>query len=414
MRKDTQPTLDLVVYPVLTLPHEITSEIFLQCLTSQTDSKYKEHPHPSRAPLLLLQVCRTWRSIAISTPRLWAYLHVDCVKISYDFRAKLPKRIETWFGRAGSCPLSFSVGGWEGGLDGAILSKVFARHGPRLTSLDLRLERDLIDAAARVSFPLLEKLTIDILGDVSGEEPEALTEVFQDTPRLAELAIGEFTRLRPELLSLPYAQLSKLTCCKDCMIEGDDFIDLLRAASSLVEVSATLDSYGVIADQVTTHDHLQTLRLDSCNSRDIKVLSCLRLPALRKLSLSFYSRSFIPTDWISTLSALECAEFREPKVDSLSAFFLKLDHSTFLPHLKSLTFVDCEIEFDETVLQALSSRCASESIGGEGAPLLTFRQIWSAAEFATASLEESTADALRDLVAKGMKIHVGPPGRNCI
>ncbi|KAJ7749703.1 hypothetical protein B0H16DRAFT_1420221 [Mycena metata] len=53
-----------VVYPVLTLPGEITSEIFLRC----TRSKY---PSAKTPPLLFLEICRTWRSIALSTPALW-------------------------------------------------------------------------------------------------------------------------------------------------------------------------------------------------------------------------------------------------------------------------------------------------------------------------------------------------------
>ncbi|KAJ7433068.1 hypothetical protein B0H11DRAFT_1662082, partial [Mycena galericulata] len=70
IRKVVQQGLDRVVYPVLTLPPEITSEIFRQCLPPL------EGPHTSllnvkQAPLLLLQVCATWRSLAMSTPCLW-------------------------------------------------------------------------------------------------------------------------------------------------------------------------------------------------------------------------------------------------------------------------------------------------------------------------------------------------------
>ncbi|KAJ7858204.1 hypothetical protein B0H13DRAFT_1469952, partial [Mycena leptocephala] len=62
-----QDRLDAYVYPVLTLPVEIVSEIFINCLPP-----YPKHP-PKRSVLstLLGQICRTWREIALSTPALW-------------------------------------------------------------------------------------------------------------------------------------------------------------------------------------------------------------------------------------------------------------------------------------------------------------------------------------------------------
>ncbi|KAJ7724740.1 hypothetical protein DFH07DRAFT_758894, partial [Mycena maculata] len=59
--------LDSVIYPVLTLPPEIISEIFLHLLAMAPD----DEPHPSHAPLLVMNVCKQWRHIAIATPQLW-------------------------------------------------------------------------------------------------------------------------------------------------------------------------------------------------------------------------------------------------------------------------------------------------------------------------------------------------------
>ncbi|KAJ7068769.1 hypothetical protein C8F01DRAFT_963465, partial [Mycena amicta] len=64
--------------PVLTLPPEILSEIFLHCLLEPDQPVPKLNPERPRAPLLLLQICRTWRNVAIGTPRLWQRLSV-CV-----------------------------------------------------------------------------------------------------------------------------------------------------------------------------------------------------------------------------------------------------------------------------------------------------------------------------------------------
>ncbi|KAJ7644501.1 hypothetical protein FB45DRAFT_1115989 [Roridomyces roridus] len=54
----------IATYPVLTLPNEITSEIFIQWL--ETDEKSN--------PMHLTWICKLWRAVAISTPQLWAHL----------------------------------------------------------------------------------------------------------------------------------------------------------------------------------------------------------------------------------------------------------------------------------------------------------------------------------------------------
>ncbi|KAJ7108815.1 hypothetical protein C8R44DRAFT_584453, partial [Mycena epipterygia] len=54
------------VYPFLTIPTELTIEIFFHCLP------YKfTQPSPSVAPMLLGTVCRQWREIAWNIPALW-------------------------------------------------------------------------------------------------------------------------------------------------------------------------------------------------------------------------------------------------------------------------------------------------------------------------------------------------------
>ncbi|KAF8187226.1 hypothetical protein K438DRAFT_1545995, partial [Mycena galopus ATCC 62051] len=59
--------LDLRVYPVLTLPNEVVSLIFVHCLPDHD----RVRPSPRRAPLLVAQICTLWREIALSTGQLW-------------------------------------------------------------------------------------------------------------------------------------------------------------------------------------------------------------------------------------------------------------------------------------------------------------------------------------------------------
>ncbi|KAJ7244348.1 hypothetical protein C8J57DRAFT_1015246, partial [Mycena rebaudengoi] len=67
-RKALQDELDAYKYPVLTLPLEVVSKIFLQFVPVYPDVA------PAigfLSPARLGQICRQWRGIAFSTPSLW-------------------------------------------------------------------------------------------------------------------------------------------------------------------------------------------------------------------------------------------------------------------------------------------------------------------------------------------------------
>ncbi|KAJ7130898.1 hypothetical protein C8R46DRAFT_1141413 [Mycena filopes] len=78
----------------------------------------------SEAPMLLGRICGLWRAIALSTPRLWARLHLVDPYGTYApdptmSDAKAAQRFaaaEAWLGRSGDCPLTISL--WSGSRGG--------------------------------------------------------------------------------------------------------------------------------------------------------------------------------------------------------------------------------------------------------------------------------------------------------
>ncbi|KAJ7440051.1 hypothetical protein B0H11DRAFT_1656618, partial [Mycena galericulata] len=68
-RERLQAHLDACIYPVLALPNEIVSEIFIHSLpppeAQSSDSS------AIQTLIALGQVCHKWRGISLSTPRLW-------------------------------------------------------------------------------------------------------------------------------------------------------------------------------------------------------------------------------------------------------------------------------------------------------------------------------------------------------
>ncbi|KAJ6573514.1 hypothetical protein DFH09DRAFT_1152022 [Mycena vulgaris] len=88
-------------------------EIFLACIPTHRNCVMSA----VEAPVLLGRICSSWRTISLSTPRLWSRLHVveptpPCVAFSNIIYEKVVQRVETtkmWLGRSGQCPLSISV-----------------------------------------------------------------------------------------------------------------------------------------------------------------------------------------------------------------------------------------------------------------------------------------------------------------
>ncbi|KAJ7257110.1 hypothetical protein C8J57DRAFT_555752 [Mycena rebaudengoi] len=90
-------------YPILTLPIDITVEIFSNFLPV-----YPERPPIAGlySPELLVQVCRNWCEIALDTPWLWRafqiYLHN---RSPLDGQLNL---LTTWLSHSKNCSLSLS------------------------------------------------------------------------------------------------------------------------------------------------------------------------------------------------------------------------------------------------------------------------------------------------------------------
>ncbi|KAJ7199624.1 hypothetical protein GGX14DRAFT_661515 [Mycena pura] len=89
--------------PALALPNELTTHIFLHCLPPHG----RVRPDPKTAPLLVAQVCRHWRAVALSFPGLWASIVLDFHNSMVE-----PERIAfagLWLSRASRSPLSITI-----------------------------------------------------------------------------------------------------------------------------------------------------------------------------------------------------------------------------------------------------------------------------------------------------------------
>ncbi|KAJ7490268.1 hypothetical protein B0H11DRAFT_1018071 [Mycena galericulata] len=447
-RRSIQCHLDVIVYPVLTLPNEITSQIFLQCLPSQPDSNDHTRtlnpkirgPDSSRAPLLLLHVCRAWRSIAISTPRLWVDLQLNLIDLPLDMykeTSNLMAFIQTWVDRAGACPLSlvFYNSSVDGEFPSSTLRTPILSYRHRIRCLTLRTEESHFSGLADAGpFPLLEKLTIGIpfleeeLVDVDSVDLD-LMGIARSANSLRELTLVD--GVSPSMCSFPWEQLTKFTCGS---LTGDELLDLLQDAKSLLECTCSV-FFGedILHTDVLSHMRLQTLCL--IDDSDTNVLQLLRLPVLQHLHLHdlteeldddvflpflsrtssslktfVYSGQGMSVQWFTIMSGLTSVELTKPPWRVLRALFELLDRTAekdFLPHLQELVILNCSQHVDLYLLKALSSRSTAQA---GMAKLCSFRAIWP--DGLWMSIHPPDLDVLHGLVASGMEIHVGSSNTN--
>ncbi|KAJ6608419.1 hypothetical protein B0H10DRAFT_2226828 [Mycena sp. CBHHK59/15] len=384
------------ISPILTLPPEITSEIFRNVVHADDDG---DRPHPSRAPLLLLDICGVWRSLVPSVPALWDSLHLN---IDQEHRAlrppeKMENFITTWFGRASTLPLSFTFRGTMGEAGSACLNAVLHRHAPRLRDLDLYLT---------------------CLDPIAGDIP---INVFSMAPQLRALTLDG---IPTSALSLPWNQLTVLIVNH---ITLGECLHILQAAPSLRD----FDLFGLRKYESgrphLSHSGLMTVRLHNPDSADI--IPFLTLPAVQTLDIdnmwelddniflpfishsSASSREFsfgLSTPWISVrllrlmehLTSLELCSAQWPYRADLVRALNRTHEQGFLPQLQKLAVVGYSEEVDSDLLDALNSRCTSTDDGL--ARLQSFRLVWPHSPLSSASLA-----ALWHLVAHGMHIHIG-------
>ncbi|KAF9002880.1 hypothetical protein BDQ17DRAFT_1356254 [Cyathus striatus] len=97
--------------PIRRLPPEVLQEIFMACLPDDRNPCMAA----SEAPMLLTRICNSWYKVAVSTPGLWARIHIVLPTASsngIDLSEKIQQRqvvVNEWLARSRSCPLSISV-----------------------------------------------------------------------------------------------------------------------------------------------------------------------------------------------------------------------------------------------------------------------------------------------------------------
>ncbi|KAJ7226646.1 hypothetical protein B0H12DRAFT_1223779 [Mycena haematopus] len=232
-RRLVQEKLQTVTYPILQLPFDLTSEIFVCCLPDlqHADPLFNlSYQLELPTALLLSQICRAWRDIAFNTPKIWSMFRIDIEAWLKD----RSRRFDDWVQRARGSPLSFILeipSPSAHAASPAILHPILALSN-QWQNVDLQLRSmDLVSrefqSHLRRKLPSLQKLQIRTFKDIS--QAKTVATAFELAPSLRSVVLQH---LQPSLILLPWQQLTHFT---GKGLEGRECLHVVRLAVALVE-----------------------------------------------------------------------------------------------------------------------------------------------------------------------------------
>jgi hypothetical protein len=355
-------SLDRVIYPILTLPVEVTSEIFLHCLPVKPGQ-----PDGRVAPMLLGQICQKWRNIAYSNPRLWAALGIDF----WGWIGGLNFLVREWLRRAGSVPLSLRLvlpnphctGSFFFQRCGCPSSSAFTDHWRNLTSF---------------------------CGD--NFTPAECLKLLSLAPKLVRC---EFNRISDGFLRSPPTTQLLLTDLQDLTLNTYGDFD-----TNLLLDSLTLPAF-------------RSLSLPSIFRRfnDTLFLSFIkRASVIQSFSAGFSALSLPDGSMTAILGAMPTLTSLDLRLDTQAAIIFDIlrllnESTTFLPHLRKLHLtlfsMSWKDHFTAIFVDALTSRWEAKS---GIAQLVDF----DLRLLPLVELDGKVLDCISKLKDKGMRIEVGP------
>ncbi|KAJ7817821.1 hypothetical protein B0H13DRAFT_2456665 [Mycena leptocephala] len=324
-----QKQLDSYKYPVLTLPNEIVSEIFIHFLPA-----YPEYPPPTGllSPTLLTHICRTWREIALSTATLWS-----AIGTSYDDDLSLKQQIQIfdlWLKRSRFCPLSLRIVAETG------VAKIFAvvvPHRARWEHLELGGLSPSHLPIIEGPMPLLRHLSLGL-----SEYPATNVLAFRDAPLLRTVVLS------PDAASsviLPWAQLTSLTLCS---FYPRECVPVLQKTLNLVhcELEVCFDSDNDEPGPDITLPYLESLVIDNLDLDEpvTNLLGIFIVPALRRLKVT--EDSIEPNPIESLTGFISKSGCKLEKLHIAGAHLLTQDsYRQAFPSIRSFSFKEDSIGF---------------------------------------------------------------------
>ncbi|KAJ6554341.1 hypothetical protein B0H19DRAFT_1153231 [Mycena capillaripes] len=424
--------------PALTLPVEITSEIFLRCIDASASISLEDKPsNPlDNPPILLTKICRDWRLIALSTPQLWSRVYLEFggkhgLRTGY-IDSWWVSFLETWLSRAHHQPLTVVISNLNHPDPHEALVGLLDRHRHRWEDVTLKLPfHRFYQFSPHGSNPMLRRLSVDSHSIPRVVETQIAT--FQLAPLLDHVCLGGWG-LRPSHFILPWEQLTtlelstaSLSDCLECLRRAPKLVncafDIQESAHdpSLSPVPAllclrSLTLSGAAPSAIFPYTVIPGLEeLDiagrSLNAGDLSRIAFFVSRSrcqLRRLRLYFISDALATSaiQLLQTLPSLERLELAATEAKTIILLFTALCNEPFLPQLQSLSLSHHKMY--DSIMHAMFQHVANvlarrESQTPEHVRLLTFSLF---VQYDDTSPRLWVQRQLKELVDRGMSLDV--------
>ncbi|KAJ7644563.1 hypothetical protein FB45DRAFT_898208 [Roridomyces roridus] len=188
-KETIEDDLATIVYPILTLPHEITSKIFVHYV----DDRWRH------SPLELRAVCNSWRQVALST--CWLYTRITSRHVDH---------LAAWLPLSGDLPLTLDFNSYypSSSSEFRMLCQLLSDYSARWQSLTLTtIHGGVMPVHLPGTFSSLETVYFNSFCWASSE---AVTIPMLHAPRLGALQLDCGRLMSQWHTVLPWPQLTKL------------------------------------------------------------------------------------------------------------------------------------------------------------------------------------------------------------
>ncbi len=288
-----------VICPIRRIPEDIICEVFLTCFGIEGEGK--DSLDRNFVPLILSQVCRDWRSIALLTSRLWSSMKLDFDQYCNELACQY--LLQTYLLWSAMHDITLSIHSTRD-ISKSHLIPVLLLSAPRWTDLSMTFPYNSLFAfsAARGSLHQLNRLSIQSIGDVPGLPvglAKPIFDAFEYAPLLRSFSLkGAYRAIQQ--INIPWSQLTEYA--------GHDltssYIGVLELTPLMETTSLQCDDDSEVDDWVvhpSSHQRLHVLHMHEVEETSefvsseggiCHVLSHIEVPALESLSMT-YAHPFI-------------------------------------------------------------------------------------------------------------------------
>ncbi|KAF9461422.1 hypothetical protein BDZ94DRAFT_812733 [Collybia nuda] len=285
--------LRIVIAPHKTLPPELLSQIFVDCVGG---NEVRIPPNKSTAMLWRLGLtCSRWRKISFSESRLWDKFFI-CGLPPYSKTSEITHYI---LSQIGNFPINFRIGEYPS-QDKTFVLDLFSRYSNRIRGLSFWVANSISKHLYTASYPSnnLESLTMTVFDKIETSQYTPIISALSAHGHLQRLKLMgslihgwnhvKFDKIWVDSMSSFWAHLRSLTIGDGAYISHAALATILQHCTRLVYCDAVLvevnDSYQMPSSS-RTMEHLRRFAIDTrCSCATLgSLLDFLICPELKVL-----------------------------------------------------------------------------------------------------------------------------------